>query len=142
MAKEEAKDEILSQFGGVDDFFNGTAPYFDRNTVEEILKRCQQDPQSCGINAVPIARYETPKEEVAQALANRTIPVAGYYLNYGKGQFDWVYVSPRKNVYKLEKGIGPHYDLQWNVIHTSSQPAFSSIVIGNGVVNFGRSLLP
>ncbi|NPA03793.1 MAG: hypothetical protein GXO61_02920 [Epsilonproteobacteria bacterium] len=138
------QEQEKSRFGTAQDYFNPESgkEYFDRETVDQILNQCRQDPQSCGINALPITKYETPKEEVVKALANRTIPVSGYYLNYGTGQFDWVYVSPRKNVYKLEKGIGPNYALQWNVIQSSTNKAFSDITIGNGYVRFGNGLLP
>ncbi|NPA03795.1 MAG: hypothetical protein GXO61_02930 [Epsilonproteobacteria bacterium] len=134
---ERVRAEEKEKFGGVDDFFAGTKDYYDYNTVVNILNRCRSNPQSCGIDALLIGKTVTPKSKVIESLANRTLAVKGYYLNYGDDQFDWVYVTPYKSVYKLEKGIGPDYTLQWSVIQTPEDPAFSNIQILNGYVKFG-----
>ncbi len=139
---DRCKREERQKFGSVEDYFNGDKEYFDRATVEAIIERCRTNPQLCGINAVPIKTYKTPRQEVVNALADREIPISGYYLHYSNGMFDWVYVSPQKNVYKLEQGIGDDYVLQWSIVQSGNDKAFSDITIKDGYIKFGKSLLP
>jgi len=117
------------QSATVDDYFNNTCVpgqpcnlVFTKQTVDQIvakkLQQCKEDPASCGIFASgSVAPEDTPDSVVINAVKNKLFPINGYYINYGKKAYDWLYVPHGSTqVYKLEKGLDSKGQLRWNLI--------------------------
>jgi len=82
--------------------------------VEQKLQQCRQDPRSCGIDALPIIRETTDPYTVYNQVKDTPLPIKGYYLHYGSGRYDWIYVPfSLSSAYKLEKGVDEEYQLRW-----------------------------
>ncbi len=115
------------RFGTVDDYFEGTVPgqepvdAYTPQTVDKIVARvkqqCKENPQSCGIDAIPIIKEKTDPQIILNKVNNKPLDINGYYLHYGNGAFDWLYVPVKlKSAYKLEKGVDKDYSLRWTAL--------------------------
>jgi subtilisin family serine protease len=62
------------------------------------------------------ALEEVIRRKVLKEIANRSYPVAGYFIHYGSGPFEWVYVSASlHSVAKLE-GMDEKGYLRWKML--------------------------
>ena len=107
---------------------------------------CQQNPEKCGIKIKKESQEfddMTPKQVVIDAIKNKSFPLSGYYIHYGQGPFDWIYVNKSLSlVAKLEKGCNAKDgSLRWNFIQTSkNNPVFESIELQDGNIKFGNKI--
>ncbi len=132
---DRLKNDLFDQKPLVESCSEGYAKGF-----EDGKKFCQENPQACGIEATKKEWDTTPKEQVVAALKNRAFPLAGYYVHYGDGLFDWIYVSKELGlVAKLEEGSNEDGTLRWTFIQTSkNSPVFESIELKSGKIIFGN----
>ena len=73
-------------------------------------------------------KLDEKTKQIVEAIQQRTMPVQGYFTNYGSGAFDWVYYSENtKRLYKLT-GMDQHGYLQWKEL----TPYFSHIRFEEG----------
>ncbi len=141
----------------VEEFFQPCPPgkecdklYFSKETVEKIvqqaiaqkLQECKKEPQSCGIDAVLIPKEVSDRQAVAQQLKNRSFPIDGYYIHYGPGAYDWIYITTTAAIFKLEKGVDKDYNLRWSLVHTTQDPIFQTVSITDQKVIFGSLIQP
>jgi len=63
---------------------------------------------------------------VAQKIANKKFFINGCYVNYGPKAYDWVYITSKKYIYKLEEGISKNGSLRWTYIPKS---LFENIIV-------------
>ena len=71
--------------------------------------------------------------QVVRKLAEKEYPIEGYFAQYGKGPFDWIYLSKNGELYKLE-GMNPETgELQW----TPLSSYFSEVKFEDGNLTMG-----
>ena len=74
----------------------------------------------------------TDIESVRRALITGEVQtVNGYFINYGKGGYDWAYVtSDGGTVVKLD-GMNSNGSLQWTTLHSKGKKGFGRVNISN-----------
>jgi len=92
---------------------------FSVKDVEKIVKTtldaCKKNPQKCGIET-GIGSKITNINEVASKVSYKTFKYAGVYVHFGKGSYDWLYVMPQGQVFKLEEGVTKDKNLRWTPV--------------------------
>jgi hypothetical protein len=77
---------------------------------------------------------------IGTQLENQHFPIAGYFIHYGSGAYDWVYVLQDTTIVAKLEGMNPEtkYFL-WDMLQTREKKAFSSInIVNNGTwITFG-----
>ena len=110
--------------------------------VEEKLQECKNNPESCGIKTFSTSISDL--NIVKSQLQNRKLEIKGYYLQFGGGAYDWIYVTPDGNyVAKLEEGVDKKGSLRWSWIQKPKDEGFNYISIDqvNNTIYFGNALL-
>jgi len=110
--------------------------------VEEKLQECKNNPESCGIKTFSTSISDL--NIVKSQLQNRELEIKGYYLQFGGGAYDWIYVTPDGNyVAKLEEGVDKKGSLRWSWIQKPKDEGFNYISIDqvNNTIYFGNALL-
>jgi len=122
-----------------------TVVMFSKEDVDKIvqkrIRQCKDDPKSCGIET-GFSDKVTDVRSVVESIEGKDIPIAGYYLHYGKGSYDWLYMDPKATyVFKLEEGVTKSGALRWTPVDTSKNRVFESIQVDsiNNVVHFGSA---
>ncbi len=112
------------QYGTVEDYKNGNENLpgpkivYTKDVVDQIIEdklaQCRQDPKSCGINAIPLITETSDPNEVLNQIKNKDLNINGYYIHYGNGTYEWIYIPVSlRSAYKLEKGVNENYSLRW-----------------------------
>jgi len=57
--------------------------------------------------------------------------VNGHFIQYGKGTYDWAYVTSDGGVVVKLDGMNTNGSLKWSILHSSTQKGFNSIDISN-----------
>jgi hypothetical protein len=115
---------------GYNDGATSTAKNAYTNGKTDGKKECKTDPASCGIQAGVIYDTLTPVHKISTAIHDATLGVNGYFINYGTGAYDWIYVNATATaVSKLEEGVDSNGSLRWNTIHSKGNELFSFIDI-------------
>ena len=70
--------------------------------VEEKLQECRNNPESCGIKTFSISVSDL--NSIKSQIQNREFKISGYYLQFGKGAYDWIYVTPDGSSAIFSKG--------------------------------------
>ncbi|WP_159445332.1 hypothetical protein [Nitratiruptor tergarcus] len=126
---EIVRQKIVQKKGSITDYYNheeclpgepcnGAEKLFDKTVVQQIVQReiskCRTNPKSCGINAVPIITKKSDPNEILNQIKNKVFSIKGYYIHYGDGIFEWIYIPVSlKSAMKLEKGVKEDYSLIW-----------------------------
>lgn len=63
---------------------------------------------------------QTSSNLIAQ-IENNNYAIAGEFINYGSGAFDWIFVMPNLSAYKLE-GVNGDNTFNWRVVNEASSP--------------------
>lgn len=109
--------------------------------IQEKIEHCKNDPKSCGIET-GLSDKVTDVGSIVNSVQGKDIPIAGYYLHYGEGSYDWLYMDPKATyVFKLEEGVTKNGGLRWTPVDTSKNKVFESIQVDpvNNVVHFGSA---
>lgn len=143
--------------GTVDDYFSPTLPgtsnvdvfLFSKEDVdrivqmkvEEKLQECRNNPESCGIKTFSTSVSDL--NSIRTQIQNREFKISGYYLQFGSGTYDWIYVTPDGSyAAKLEEGVDEKGNLRWSWLQKPNDQGFSYINIDpvNNSVYFGDAL--
>jgi len=109
--------------------------------VEEKLQECRNNPESCGIKTFSTSVSDL--NSIKSQLQNREFRISGYYLQFGSGTYDWMYVTPDGSyAAKLEEGVDEKGNLRWSWIQKPTDKGFSYINIDqvNNTIYFGDAL--
>ena len=140
----------------VDDYFSPALPgtsadvfLFTKDDVDKIVKlavekklqECRDNPESCGIKTFSTSVSDL--KSVKNTIQNREFKIKGYYLQFGSGTYDWIYVTPDGSyAAKLEEGVDEKGNLRWSWLQKPNDQGFSYINIDpvNNSVYFGDAL--
>ncbi len=81
---------------------------------------------------------EVIAQRVRREIKGKSFPIDGYFIHYGAGKFDWIYVSNNKKMVAKLAGMRGKY-LRWDPILYN---AFETIEIQNDRISFGQSSDP
>ena len=76
--------------------------------------------------------------QVERQIEGKSFPIAGYFVRYGPGSYDWLYISYDKKIVAKLAGMNGHY-LRWDPLLIN---AFDSIKIQDNSIYFGQSSDP
>ena len=89
--------------------------------IEQVLPIIEQEKEVALQNALPIQQPKSDTAAILDQIAGKPLPIKGYYLHYGTGLFEWIYVPHSlKSAYKLERGIRSGYRLVWTPFPNST----------------------
>jgi len=69
-------------------------------------------------SCLPLLQTTTDPTTVKTTIKGKNFDINGFYIHYGNGAFDWIYVTrSSRKVYKLEKGVNDDYTLRWTYVN-------------------------
>jgi len=78
--------------------------------------------------------------ELGSILGNQLVTVDGYFIHYGTGPFDWIYMTPNTSLIAKLDGMDPSTGLfNWTILQTQAGSMFESITIApeGDLITFG-----
>ena len=75
---------------------------------------------------------------VERQIKGKAFPIAGYFVHYGSGAYDWLYISSNKKMVAKLAGMNGDY-LRWEPLLIN---AFDNIQIRGNSIHFGQSSDP